>query len=247
MTLISRATQTLWRCNPSSLAKARAGVFPSQSGCVHMKGSFLVWKVLYVRRCKLNECAIDFKNHTNMMHFCRGFTGKGHGCGPNGTSFTTIFGVHTLPFIVFNSLALFSYINIGFHVPLSRISLTKVKMIYSLSPLRLSRAGHGRGPGRRGYAGWGTTPFSLAWNVRDMSIRNPLTWNGKTVRWICVKRSKMNILVWYNTGTHGLEWNSGNGLEGCSPLGLYYGYIDSEIIKHVIITNLVVVADDITL
>jgi hypothetical protein len=35
---------------------------------------------------------------------------------------------------------LFSYINIGFHVPLSWISLTKVKMIYSLS-----RAGHWHG------------------------------------------------------------------------------------------------------
>jgi hypothetical protein len=40
--------------------------------------------------------------------------------------------------------------------------------------------------------------------------------------------------------THGLEWDSGNGLEGGSPPGLCYGYIDSEmIIEHVIlvITN----------
>jgi hypothetical protein len=49
--------------------------------------------------------------------------------------------------------------------------------------------------------------------------------------------------------THGLEWDSDNGLERGSPPGLYYGYImiDSEIIKHVIITNLEVLADDITL
>jgi hypothetical protein len=41
--------------------------------------------------------------------------------------------------------------------------------------------------------------------------------------------------------THGLEWDSGNGLEGCSPPGLCYGYIDSEaIIKHVIITNVAI-------
>jgi hypothetical protein len=56
--------------------------------------------------------------------------------------------------------------------------------------------------------------------------------------------SKMDINM---VNTHGLEWDSGNGLEGGPPPGLYYGYIDSEIIKHVIITNLVVLADDITL
>jgi hypothetical protein len=39
--------------------------------------------------------------------------------------------------------------------------------------------------------------------------------------------------------THGLEWDSGNGLEGCSPSGLCY--IDSEmIIEHVIITNVAI-------
>jgi hypothetical protein len=39
-----------------------------------------------------------------------------------------------------------------------------------------------------------------------------------------------------------------HGLEGCSPPGLFYRYIDSEaIIKHVIITNLEVLADDFTL
>jgi hypothetical protein len=52
-----------------------------------------------------------------------------------------------------------------------------------------------------------------------------------------VKRSesKMNINM---VNTHGLEWDSDNGLEGCSLPGLCYGYVDSEtIIKHVIITN----------
>jgi hypothetical protein len=45
----------------------------------------------------------------------------------------------------------------------------------------------------------------------------------------------MNINM---VNTHGLEWDSDNGLEGCSLPGLCYGYVDSEtIIKHVIITN----------
>jgi hypothetical protein len=41
-----------------------------------------------------------------------------------------------------------------------------------------------------------------------------------------------------------------HGLEGCPPPGLFYRYIDSEseaIIKHVIITNLEILADDFTL
>jgi hypothetical protein len=48
-----------------------------------------------VRYCKLNECAVDFKNHTNMMPGCRTFTGKD--CGPD-SSCTTI-AVCTLPLL----------------------------------------------------------------------------------------------------------------------------------------------------
>jgi hypothetical protein len=63
-------------------------------------------------------------------------------------------------------------------------------------------------------------PFDLEWKNCAMNIREN-------------KREKVE----YNT--HGLDWDSGNGLEGCSPL--CYGYIDSEmIIKHVIITNVAI-------
>jgi hypothetical protein len=138
-----------------------------------------------VRHCKLNECAIDFKNHTNMMQVCRTYLGKGW-----GPRFCKTDAVHTFPFVDCNLDAV-CFLVLIFHVPLSRISDKGHGKDDILTNSGRGGEGAKRVSWMSDYSGSESVLSGLEWATHVHS--EPLDLEWKNCAMISVKRSKMNI------------------------------------------------------